>query len=69
MIAYGFFTDPERLTVIVYNGIVTLEGEPGSAMLGAISPSRSGTSKAWSPSGTVSFTRPVRRFIPSDPGL
>ena len=34
VIAYGFFTDPERLTVIVNNGIVTLAGEPGSVILG-----------------------------------
>jgi hypothetical protein len=30
-----FFTDPARFTVTVHNGIVTLEGEPGSAVLGA----------------------------------
>jgi CBS domain-containing protein len=35
VIADGFFTDPARFTVTVYNGIVTLEGEPGSAVLGA----------------------------------
>jgi CBS domain-containing protein len=35
VIADGFFTDPARLTVTVHNGIVTLEGEPGSAVLGA----------------------------------
>jgi CBS domain-containing protein len=35
VIADGFFTDPERFTVAVHNGIVTLEGEPGSAVLGA----------------------------------
>jgi CBS domain-containing protein len=34
VIAYGFFTDPDRLTVIVQNGIVTLAGEPGSVILG-----------------------------------
>jgi CBS domain-containing protein len=31
----GFFTDPARLTVTVHNGIVTLEGAPGSVVLGA----------------------------------
>jgi CBS domain-containing protein len=31
----GDGTDPARLTVTVHNGIVTLEGEPGSAVLGA----------------------------------
>lgn len=35
VIADGFFTDPARFTVTVRNGIVTLEGEPGSAVLGA----------------------------------
>jgi CBS domain-containing protein len=35
VIADGFFTDPARFTVTVHNGIVTLEGEPGSVVLGA----------------------------------
>jgi CBS domain-containing protein len=35
VIADGFFTDPARFTVTVHNGIVTLKGEPGSAVLGA----------------------------------
>ena len=35
MIADAFFTDPDRFTVTVYDGIVTLEGAPGSAVLGA----------------------------------
>jgi CBS domain-containing protein len=35
VIADGFFTDPARFTVAVHNGIVTLEGEPGSAVLAA----------------------------------
>jgi hypothetical protein len=30
----GFFTDPDRLTVIVKDGIVTLAGAPGSVVLG-----------------------------------
>jgi CBS domain-containing protein len=30
----GFFTDPARFTVTVKNGIVTMEGEPGSMVLG-----------------------------------
>ena len=34
-VADGYFTDPARFTVTVHNGIVTLEGEPGSAVLGA----------------------------------
>ena len=35
VIADGFFTDPGRFTVIVHDGIVTLEGVPGSAVLGS----------------------------------
>ena len=34
VIADGFFTDPGRFTVTVHNGIVTLEGAPGSTLLG-----------------------------------
>ncbi len=34
VIADGFFTDPDRLTVTVKDGIVTLAGEPGSVILG-----------------------------------
>ena len=67
VIADGFFTDPARLTVTVHNGIVTLEGKPGSAVLGPASPTGSSTSRAWSPSGTASSTRPVRpvRSLPT----
>ena len=46
VIADGFFTDPARFTVTVHNGIVTLEGEPGSAVLGPASPARPSTSRA-----------------------
>jgi CBS domain-containing protein len=35
VIADGFFTDPDRLTVTVHDGIVTLEGAPGSVVLGS----------------------------------
>ena len=35
VIADGFFTDPARFTVTVHDGIVTLEGVPGGAVLGA----------------------------------
>jgi CBS domain-containing protein len=35
VIADGFFTDPARLTVTVHDGIVTLAGAPGSAVLAA----------------------------------
>ena len=34
VIADGFFTDPGRFRVTVHNGIVTLEGAPGSTLLG-----------------------------------
>jgi CBS domain-containing protein len=34
VIAEGFFTDPARLTVTVQDGVVTLAGDPGSAILG-----------------------------------
>jgi CBS-domain-containing membrane protein len=34
VILEGFFTDPARLTVTVKDGIVTLEGAPGSVVLG-----------------------------------
>ena len=30
----GFFTDPARLAVTVKDGVVTLEGAPGSVVLG-----------------------------------
>ena len=35
VIADGFFTDPGRFTVTVQDGIVTLEGAPGSVVLGS----------------------------------
>ena len=35
VIADGFFTDSARFTVTVHDGIVTLEGAPGGAVLGA----------------------------------
>lgn len=34
VIADGFFTDPDRFTVTVKDGIVTLAGAPGSVILG-----------------------------------
>ena len=34
MILDGLFTDPARFTVTVKDGIVTMEGEPGSMVLG-----------------------------------
>ena len=70
VIADGFFTDPARLTVTVHNGIVTLEGEPGSAVLGA-----GIAGQAEHLEGVVAvrnrFVYPARSApsFPSDPGL
>jgi CBS-domain-containing membrane protein len=70
VIADGFFTDPARLTVTVQNGIVTLEGEPGSAVLGA-----GIASQVEHLEGVVAvrdrFVYPARSApsFPSDPGL
>ena len=70
VIADGFFTDPARFTVTVHNGIVTLEGAPGSAALGAGIAGQIGHLE-----GVVAvrdrFTYPVPSVpsVPSDPGL
>jgi len=70
VIADGFFTDPARFTVTVHNGIVTLEGEPGSAVLGAGIASRVEHLE-----GVIAvrdrFVYPARSApsFPSDPGL
>jgi CBS-domain-containing membrane protein len=70
VIADGFFTDPARLTVTVHNGIVTLEGAPGSAALGTAIAGQIGHLE-----GVVAvrdrFTYPVPTVpsVPSDPGL
>ena len=70
VIADGFFTDPARFTVTVRNGIVTLEGKPGSAVLGAGIADRVEHLE-----GVVAvrnrFAYPVRSApsFPSDPGL
>ncbi len=70
VIADGFFTDPARFTVTVHNGIVTLEGEPGSAVLGACIADRVEHIE-----GVVAvrdrFVYPARSApsFPSDPGL
>jgi CBS domain-containing protein len=70
VIADGFFTDPARFTVAVHNGIVTLEGEPGSAVLGA-----GIASQVEHLEGVVAvrdrFVYPARSApsFPSDPGL
>jgi len=70
LIADGFFTDPARLTVTVHNGIVTLEGEPGSAVLAA-----GIAGQAEHIEGVIAvrdrFVYPARSApsFPSDPGL
>jgi CBS-domain-containing membrane protein len=70
VIADGFFTDPARFTVTVHNGIVTLEGEPGSAVLGA-----SIADQVEHLEGVIAvrdrFVYPARSApsFPSDPGL
>ena len=73
VIADGFFTDPARFTVTVHNGIVTLEGAPGSAVLGTAIAGRVEHLE-----GVVAvrdrFTYPVPSTpsapsAPSDPGL
>jgi CBS domain-containing protein len=70
VIADGFFTDPARFTVTVHNGVVTLEGAPGGAVLGA-----SIVAEIEHLEGVVAvrdrFTYPVpsATSAPSDPGL
>src|SRR4029077_11938173 len=70
VIADGFFTDPARFTVTVHNGIVTLEGEPGSAVLAA-----GIAGQAEHIEGVIAvrdrFVYPARSApsFPSDPGL
>ena len=73
VIADGFFTDPARFTVTVHKGVVTLEGAPGSAVLGA-----SIVAQVEHLEGVVAvrdrFTYPVPSTpsapsAPSDPGL
>ena len=70
LIADWFFTDPARFTVTVHNGIVTLEGEPGSAVLAA-----GIAGQAEHIEGVIAvrdrFVYPARSApsFPSDPGL
>jgi CBS-domain-containing membrane protein len=78
VIADGFFTDPDRLTVSVKDGIVTLSGAPGSVILG-----RSIADQARRVEGVIAvldrFTYPAPADpsasarsaspAPSDPGL
>jgi CBS domain-containing protein len=73
VIADGFFTDPDRLTVTVRDGIVTLAGAPGSVILG-----RNIADQVRYVEGVVAvrdrFTYPAPAArsaspVPSDPGL
>ncbi len=73
VIADGFFTDPDRLTVTVKDGVVTLTGTPGSVILGC-----SLAGQARHVQGVVAvrdrFTYPAPAArsaspVPSDPGL
>ena len=70
VIADGLFTDPARFTVTVHNGIVTLEGTPGSAVLGAGIAGQVGHLE-----GVVAvrdrftYPAPSAPSAPSDPGL
>jgi CBS domain-containing protein len=73
VIADGFFTDPDRLTVTVKDGVVTLAGAPGSVILG-----RNIADQARHVEGVVAvrdrFTYPAPAApsaspAPSDPGL
>ena len=73
VIADGFFTDPDRLTVTVKDGVVTLAGAPGSVILG-----RNIADQVRHVEGVIAvrdrFTYPVPSTpsapsAPSDPGL
>jgi len=73
VIADGFFTDPDRLTVTVKDGIVTLAGAPGSAILG-----RNIADQVRHVEGVVAVrdrfiypapADPSASPVPSDPGL
>jgi CBS domain-containing protein len=70
VIADGFFTDPDRFTVTVKDGIVTLAGAPGSVVLG-----RGIAGQVRHVEGVIAvrdrFTYPAPSAspAPSDPGL
>ncbi|HEX5295821.1 MAG TPA: CBS domain-containing protein [Streptosporangiaceae bacterium] len=73
VIADGFFTDPDRFTVTVKDGVVTLAGSPGSVILG-----RNIADQARHVEGVVAvrdrFTYPAPKShsaspVASDPGL
>ena len=76
VIADGFFTDPGRFRVTVHNGIVTLEGAPGSAVLGTAIAGRvehlegvvAVRDRFTYPAPSIPSTTSAP-FAPSDPGL
>ena len=70
VIADGFFTDPARLTVTVHNGIVTLEGAPGSAVLGAsIADQVEHLEGVVAVRDRFTYPAPSAPSVPSDPAL
>ena len=70
VIADGFFTDPARFTVTVHNGIVTLEGAPGSAVLGAsIADQVEHLEGVVAVRDRFTYPAPSAPSVPSDPGL
>jgi CBS domain-containing protein len=70
VIADGFFTDPARLTVTVHNGIVTLQGEVGSAVLGAgIASQVEHLEGVVAVRDRFAYTARSAPFFPSDPAL
>jgi CBS domain-containing protein len=70
VIADGFFTDPARFTVTVHNGIVTLEGAPGSAVLGAdIASQVEHLEGVVAVRDRLTYPVPSVSSAPSDPGL
>jgi CBS-domain-containing membrane protein len=70
VIADGFFTDPARFTVTVHNGIVTLEGAPGSAVLGAsIAGQVEHLEGVVAVRDRFTYPAPSAPSAPSDPGL
>jgi CBS domain-containing protein len=70
VIADGFFTDPARFTVTVHNGIVTLEGAPGSVVLGAsIADQVEHLEGVVAVRDRFTYPAPSAPSSPSDPGL
>ena len=64
VIADGFFTDPDRLTVTVKDGVVTLAGSPGSVILG-----RNIADQTRHVEGVIAVRDRFTYPVPSGPGL